>query len=229
MRFFVVVTALFCALLTAPRVLDISSSAGPEITAPAPDAGAASEPSVFMAASMRAAGASISAQPEIGAGELGIAVDTIHAGAAALTHIARPAPLKMPVMPDLAPGLPIDAPEEMPSIVASVPPLTLLQVRGPVVPLAAVAAAADGSDAALQRARNAGKFVRPPSLSSARITGNRLVLRSGPARSFAAVGSLNAGAAVQITGGRQGGYVPVSVDQTGAKGWVFHRYVERVE
>ena len=74
--------------------------------------------------------------------------------------------------------------------------------------------------------RTAGKFLRPPR-SDAQITGNRLALRTGPAKRFASIGSLFAGDKVRITGERQGGYLPV-VAEDGQSGWVFHSYVRKM-
>jgi len=67
-----------------------------------------------------------------------------------------------------------------------------------------------------------------PALSG-RITGNALALRSGPGKSNPALGALNKGERVRITGETNGNWVPIEVASNGQRGWVFHKFVTRIQ
>lgn len=140
-------------------------------------------------------------------------------GRAALSHLAVLERDTMPILPDV--------PEPIVMLSPATPPYIDQTAPSPLKPKPKRPAAERAPDLP---DRNAGKFLRPPqrSLNAAKITGNRLALRTGPAKRFDAIASLTTGTNVRITGGRDGGYLPIEVMRTGTRGWVFHSYVRRV-
>ncbi|MEL7114228.1 MAG: SH3 domain-containing protein [Pseudomonadota bacterium] len=142
----------------------------------------------------------------------------------ALTFVARPRAEPIAILPDI-PGKILDLEADaLPLVDAAPAQLALVLARPPANDRAA------DPEPAVDLLRSAGKFLTPPNRSAdaARITGNRLALRTGPARRFPSVLALNAGDQVRITGDREGGYVPVT-SANGTSGWVFHSYVTRIE
>ena len=140
-------------------------------------------------------------------------------GRIALAHLKVPSADTMPVLPDIPAhiaGLRVD---QRPVAALAAPP-----------PRSPRAGRLNGAPDDATQGRSAGKFLKPPTArdAAARVTGNRLVLRAGPAKRFPALRTLPRGADVKITGARQGGYVPVTLAKDGRSGWVFHRYVERL-
>lgn len=140
--------------------------------------------------------------------------------AVALAFVPRLTPDTMPLMPDIPARSTMPWQDE--SIAAIAPPSALAapprqprpKDKPPVLP----------QDT--RPDRPAGKFITPPK-PDAQITGNRLAVRTGPAKRFSSVGSLSAGDKVRITGERRGGYLPI-IAANGQSGWVFHSYVRRV-
>jgi hypothetical protein len=155
-------------------------------------------------------------------------------GLLAMAYLARPDLDTMPILPDVPARAAVFGKDLLPNM--DLQPPAGLQARDAAQPtspapdalrdVAAVEEVVPLRD--VTPVRSAGKFVSAPK-PSATISGNRLALRTGPAKRFPSVAALARGTDVRITGPRSGGYLPVQVAATGQAGWVFHIYVEGLE
>jgi len=108
-----------------------------------------------------------------------------------------------PILPDYPWPLPDTAPDAAPG--AMLAPLDLGQILAEPV-----------------SARLPGSKKNP---NFRRVTANSLNMRSGPAKRFSTITSLQAGAVAEVTGRSQSGWVPIKLVDTGQSGWVFHRFL----
>ena len=125
----------------------------------------------------------------------------------ALRYLSTPSAITMPILPDIPEPVATLTVDAVPDIDGP-PPEIVIKVE-PV--------------------RSVAKFVTVKlPRDMARITGNALNLRSGPGMRTPSIGSLARGATVRITGSQRGKWIPVEVAANGQRGWVFHKFVRRV-
>ncbi len=114
----------------------------------------------------------------------------------AMQHLRRPGAEAVVVMPDLPLDLATGAPDEPPDYIQGAP--------------------LDFAEAA---------FLAAPVHADLRVTAEFLHLRAGPAGTYDVLATLRRGHMVQPIGPPRGAWTPVWYRETGAKGWVFTRYL----